>query len=1067
MINTNRSFVAVVSVSLALIILASGFLLRGVSGANSNDQTTRTTPAARNLLGAKLEQTYALDDFNGDGSIDVAVTDFVHDTVSVMVGDRAGHFHSVARLSSGGGPRAMVAADFNRDGAVDLAVANFFSGDVAVFAGRGDGDFEQRRLVKLGEGLASLVGEDFDSDGSPDLAVANFLSGQVMILKGAADGSFAAPALIGQAPGVTLILTGDSNKDGVKDLIAFDVSGGEARLFAGDGSGSFLEAGNVDPMMAISLADAEESRAIRKLSGDGQSAPAGSALPQPLVAEVSKQDELRKDGKPVVFSRLYGDAKLDAGAGQVTDEQGQASLALSFGESPGNNLVAASAEGRATIFGEFAASSYESFFKRIRDSLDPSQLLRRDLHFQHSILDQAERRLSEEDLPGAVNQLRSYITLLTEAFSRQAAGSGDNSVVEKLIRRLINQILLLSPNSPASPAAAISCGETICASITSSGQQDAYIFNGNANEIVNISAVGASGALCPAIKLISPSGGTIYDTFPFCNTRTGNVSLPVNGTYTIIVYARDIGQTGTYCVNLQFPSGRCAAGISCGQTVSSNIGPAPEMEVYAFSASAGEIVNVSAFGTSGNLCPAIELLSPSGTSLTNTFPFCNTRTGNINLPTSGTYKINVYARDIGQAGNYNVNLQFTSGRCGAPIACGQTVSSNISPAPEMEVYTFSGDAGEIVRISAVSTSGNLCPAIELLGPSGSSLTNTFPFCNTRTGNISLPTSGAYKIVIYARDIGQTGAYNVNLQFTSGRCGTAIAYGQTLPGSISPAPEMDVYTFCGRAGATVDISAVGTSGNLCPAIQLLGPSGSSLTDTFPFCNTRTGNVSLTSDGTYKIIVYARDIGQTGAYNVNLTYIGNPCTSPPFSASGRVTTVSGAGISGVTMNFTRISGTGALPASVVTDASGNWNQTGFQSGTTYRVTPVKTDCTFNPASRDFSSASTELNFTGTCAEPQCVAVSISNTLSGPPQSSLTVPIMVSNLTGRGVVSYDFTLTFDPNVLRLQNPPVMVPGTISSAMNITPNATSGSLSSPKIPALFRHNSGTAGALILLTVP
>jgi len=84
---------------------------------------------------------------------------------------------------------------------------------------------------------------------------------------------------------------------------------------------------------------------------------------------------------------------------------------------------------------------------------------------------------------------------------------------------------------------------------------------------------------------------------------------------------------------------------------------------------------------------------------------------------------------------------------------------------------------------------------------------------------------------------------------------------------------------------------------------------------------------------------------------------------FTGSGRATTNSGTGISGVTMTFTRFSGTGAIPASVQTDSSGNWIQTGFQSGTTYRVTPAKSGSTFSPASLTFSSTSATLNFTGT--------------------------------------------------------------------------------------------------------
>jgi hypothetical protein len=91
-------------------------------------------------------------------------------------------------------------------------------------------------------------------------------------------------------------------------------------------------------------------------------------------------------------------------------------------------------------------------------------------------------------------------------------------------------------------------------------------------------------------------------------------------------------------------------------------------------------------------------------------------------------------------------------------------------------------------------------------------------------------------------------------------------------------------------------------------------------------------------------------------------GNFSISPSedFDASGMVTS-GGAGLSGVTINFSRVSGTGAIPASVSTVGSGGWSQTGFQLGTVYRATPSKTNCSFSPAFLDFSDANNNLNFT----------------------------------------------------------------------------------------------------------
>jgi hypothetical protein len=86
-------------------------------------------------------------------------------------------------------------------------------------------------------------------------------------------------------------------------------------------------------------------------------------------------------------------------------------------------------------------------------------------------------------------------------------------------------------------------------------------------------------------------------------------------------------------------------------------------------------------------------------------------------------------------------------------------------------------------------------------------------------------------------------------------------------------------------------------------------------------------------------------------------------PPFSASGLVTS-GGAGLSGVTMTF---SGTGTIPASKMTESNGVWSQTGFQMGTTYRVTPSMAGYTFAPQYTDFSGESSGLNFIGTSVVP----------------------------------------------------------------------------------------------------
>jgi hypothetical protein len=96
------------------------------------------------------------------------------------------------------------------------------------------------------------------------------------------------------------------------------------------------------------------------------------------------------------------------------------------------------------------------------------------------------------------------------------------------------------------------------------------------------------------------------------------------------------------------------------------------------------------------------------------------------------------------------------------------------------------------------------------------------------------------------------------------------------------------------------------------------------------------------------------GESDSFNISSTQ--------EFSAFGIVTS-NGDPLSGVTMTFSSVSGTGYVPSSTTSNGESvsNWSQSGFQQGTTYRVTPSKSGTTFNPTFRDFSyGSSSNLNF-----------------------------------------------------------------------------------------------------------
>src|SRR2546426_11294383 len=83
------------------------------------------------------------------------------------------YLYNQAGLVVGNKPSSITVTDFNGDGRLDLAVTNQSDNTVSVILGGLDGSFAPQVDYQVGTAPVALVNGDFNGDHIPDLAVIN------------------------------------------------------------------------------------------------------------------------------------------------------------------------------------------------------------------------------------------------------------------------------------------------------------------------------------------------------------------------------------------------------------------------------------------------------------------------------------------------------------------------------------------------------------------------------------------------------------------------------------------------------------------------------------------------------------------------------------------------------------------------------------------------------------------------------------------------------------------------------------------------------------------------------
>ncbi len=228
--------------------------ITGLSASNSTTGITILLGDGRGGFGPPASTPVGLslifvqtNDLNGDGNLDLVLSDYIGSGVWVSLGEGDGTFLPATHYLTLGGTVGSIIADLNGDGVLDVAVADAGNSSVDVFLGNGDGTLQPAVPYAADSDTWSLSSGDFDSDGTPDLIAVNTQADDATVFLNDGHATFANSYSFLVAAGPVEIKVADLNEDGHQDLVIAGAMSGQIQTWLGDGAGNFSPGQTLTP----------------------------------------------------------------------------------------------------------------------------------------------------------------------------------------------------------------------------------------------------------------------------------------------------------------------------------------------------------------------------------------------------------------------------------------------------------------------------------------------------------------------------------------------------------------------------------------------------------------------------------------------------------------------------------------------------------------------------------------------------------------------------------------------------------------------------------------------------
>ncbi|CAF4085520.1 unnamed protein product [Adineta steineri] len=186
----------------------------------------------------------ALADFNSDKRLDIIVANYRDDRLSILFGYVNFAFVKQITLITGNGsqPKSFAIDDFNKDNRLDIAVTNSGTNNMGIFLSYANGSFALQKTYATGSSPRSIASGDFNNDTILDIVVANSGSDSVSVLFGYENGSFLNQTTFttGFESKPYTVAVGHFNKDIFLDIAVINYGLSNVYVFLGYGNDTLV-----------------------------------------------------------------------------------------------------------------------------------------------------------------------------------------------------------------------------------------------------------------------------------------------------------------------------------------------------------------------------------------------------------------------------------------------------------------------------------------------------------------------------------------------------------------------------------------------------------------------------------------------------------------------------------------------------------------------------------------------------------------------------------------------------------------------------------------------------------